>query len=192
MECSFKIVMEAKHEGGHYLKVKYDWLANDPNDHNLQKLDTGFFRDWNVLQIEGEEPKPPEPVVSLDPKAAAAAKKAPAPAGKADPKKAGGALEEITDNRPRTITLTKDFAAEAGGLGLKVNEDLAKRIAETFIKIDVFEVNRETQEETLKDSVTIDISCILYPATPNLEFSWTFDKLKLMQLHYLTFKIQSD
>ena len=188
MECSFKIVMEAKHEGGHYLKIKYDWLANDPNDATLQKIDSGFFRDWTVLQIEGEEPKPAEPVAAVDPKAAAA-KKAPAPAGKADPKKAGGALEEITDNRPRTVTITKDFATEAGGLGIKVNEELAKRIAETFIKIEVYDVNRETQEETLKDSVTVDISCILFPATPNLEFSWTFDKLKIMQLHYLTFKI---
>ena len=35
MECSFKILMEAKHEGGHYLKIKYDWLANDPNDATL-------------------------------------------------------------------------------------------------------------------------------------------------------------
>ena len=127
-------------------------------------------------------------MAAVDPKAAAA-KKAPAPAGKADPKKPGGALEEITDNRPRTVTITKDFATEAGGLGIKVNEELAKRIAETFIKIEVYDVNRETQEETLKDSVTVDISCILFPATPNLEFSWTFDKLKIMQLHYLTFKI---
>lgn len=50
----------------------------------------------------------------MDPKGGA--KKPPAPAAKPDPKKgATGALEEITDNRPRTITLTKDFAAEAGG-----------------------------------------------------------------------------
>ena len=142
MECSFKIVMEAKHEGGHYLKIKYDWLSNDPNDVNLQQIDSGFFRDWTVLQIEGEEPKPAEPVAPVDPKAAA--KKPPAPAGKADPKKPGGALEEITDNRPRIITLTKDFAGEAGGLGLKINEDLAKRIADTLLKIEVYDVNRET------------------------------------------------
>jgi len=25
----FKIVMEAKHEGGHYLKVRYEWLSAD-------------------------------------------------------------------------------------------------------------------------------------------------------------------
>ena len=130
-------------------------------------------------------------MAAVDPKAAAA-KKAPAPAGKPDPKKAGGALEEITDNRPRIISLTKDFAAEAGGLGLKINEDLAKRIADTLLKVEVYDVNRETQEETLKDSVTIDISSLLYPSTPNVEIAWTFDKLKIMQLHYLTFKIQSD
>lgn len=136
------------------------------------------MKDWTLLQIEGEEPKPPEPVVT-DPKAAA--KKPPAAPAKPDPKKGGGAaLEEITDNRPRTITLTKDFAAEAGGVGLKINEELAKRLSETSIKIEVIEVNRETQEESVKDTVMIDVSCLLYPNTPNLEFSWTFDKLKPM------------
>jgi hypothetical protein len=58
--------------------------------------------------------------------------------------------------------------------------------------VEVYDVNRETQEETLRDSVTIDISSLLYPATPNVEVAWTFDKLKIMQLHYLTVKIQSD
>ena len=135
--------MEAKHEGGHYLKVKYEWLAVNGEAIELQKHDSGFFRDWTLLQIEGEEPKPAEPVAPVDPKAAAA-KKAPAPA-KPDPKKGGapGALEEITDNRPRTITLTKDFAAEAGGAGLKINEEIAKKIVDSYIKVEVWEVNRE-------------------------------------------------
>ena len=26
-ECQFKIFLEAKHEGGHYFKVKYEWLS---------------------------------------------------------------------------------------------------------------------------------------------------------------------
>jgi hypothetical protein len=79
-------------------------------------------------------------------------------------------LEEITDNRPRTVTLTKDFAAEAGGVGLRINEEIAKRIADMAIKVEVIEVNRETQEETVRDGVSIDISCLLFPQTENLEF----------------------
>lgn len=142
-ECQFKILMEAKHEGGHYFKVKYEWIAVTGESIEMQKLDSGFFKDWNLLQIEGEEPKPLEPV-AVDPKAAAGAKKPPAPAAKPDPKKGGAALEEITDNRPRTVSLTKDFAAEAGGAGLRINEELAKKMAEMLIKIEVVEVNRET------------------------------------------------
>lgn len=108
--------MEAKHEGGHYLKVKYEWLSVNGDVIEMAKNDSGFFRDWTLLQIEGEEPKPAD-ATPVDPKAAAGAKKAPAAPAKPDPKKGGapGALEEITDNRPRTVTLTKDFAAEAGG-----------------------------------------------------------------------------
>ena len=81
------------------------------------KNDSGYFRDWTLIQIEGEEPKPAESAAPIDPKAAAAAKKPPPAQAKPDPKKGGapGALEEITDNRPRTISLSKDFAAEAGG-----------------------------------------------------------------------------
>lgn len=136
--------MEAKHEGGHYFKVKYEWFNQDTTQADLVKNDSGFLKDWTLLQIEGEEPKPAESAALVDPKAAAA-KKAPAPAAKPDPKKGGGtALEEITDNRPRTITLTKDFAADAGGAGIKINEDMAKRIAETSMKIEIIEVNRET------------------------------------------------
>lgn len=180
--------MEAKHEGGHYFKIKYEWL----NSESIEKHDSGYLKDWTLLQIEGEEPKPAESAAPIDPKAAAA-KKAPPPAAKPDPKKGGTtALEEITDNRPRIISLTKDFATEAGGVGLKINEEMAKRISETVIKIDVIEVNRETLEESVKDHVLIDISCLLYPTTPGIEFSWTFDKLKPMQLHYLNVKITSD
>ncbi len=184
--------MEAKHEGGHYLKVKYEWLALNGEAIELQKLDSGFFRDWNLIQIEGEEPKPAEPVAAVDPKAAA--KKPAAAPGKPDPKKGGapGALEEITDNRPRIISYTKDFAAEAGGAGLRINDEMAKKIADSYIKVEVIEVNRETQEESLRDSVSIDISCLLFPSIPNVEFQWAFDKLKPMSLHYLNFKITSD
>ena len=156
--------MEAKHEGGHYLKVKYEWLAVNGDTIDFSKNDTGFFRDWTLVQIEGEEPKPAEAAPVADPKAAA--KKAPAAPAKPDPKKGGapGALEEITDNRPRIITFVKDFAAEAGGAGVRINEEFAKKVADSYIKVDVIEVNRETQEESVRDSVSIDISCLLFPS----------------------------
>jgi hypothetical protein len=54
--------MEAKHEGGHYFKVKYEWIAVTGETIELQKLDSGFFKEWTLLQIEGEEPKAAEPV----------------------------------------------------------------------------------------------------------------------------------
>ena len=50
-----------------------------------------------------------------------------------------------------------------GGNGLKITEDVAKRFAETYMKIEVIEVNRETQEESLRDTVKLDLSCLLYP-----------------------------
>lgn len=72
--CEIKILMEAKHEAGHYLKVKYDWIsvtqgAEGP-EISFPQIDTGYFRDWNLVQIEGEEPVVQEEV---DPKAKAAA-----------------------------------------------------------------------------------------------------------------------
>ncbi len=54
--------MEAKHEGGHYFKVKYEWITVTGETIELQKLDSGFFKEWTLLQIEGEEPKAAEPV----------------------------------------------------------------------------------------------------------------------------------
>ena len=95
-ECQFRVQFDAKHEGGHYFKLKFDWLQPTQDRIDLQLFDTGFFRDWTLVQIEGEEPKPPEVEAPVK---GAPAKKPPA-AAKPDPKK-GGALEEITDNRPR-------------------------------------------------------------------------------------------
>jgi hypothetical protein len=75
-----------------------------------------------------------------------------------------------------------------GGNGLKITEEVAKKFADSYMKIDVIEVNRETQEESLRDSVKLDISCLLYPRS-KLDFNWMFDKLKPMQLHYLSVTI---
>jgi hypothetical protein len=58
------------------------------------------MKDWTLIQIEGEEPIPQTPPEE-EKKDAKAAKKAPPP--KAADKKPAGALEEITDNRPREM-----------------------------------------------------------------------------------------
>ena len=52
--------MEVKHEAGHYIKVKYDWITVQGEQIDFIKNETGFFRDWNLIKIEGEEPKPVE------------------------------------------------------------------------------------------------------------------------------------
>jgi hypothetical protein len=48
-----------KHEGGHNLKVKYDWFK--PESGSAEKLafyevDSGFLKEWTLIQIEGEDP----------------------------------------------------------------------------------------------------------------------------------------
>lgn len=53
--CNFKIEFEVKHEVGHYLKVKFDWIHIDPatSEINFPQIDTGFLKEWTLLQIEG-------------------------------------------------------------------------------------------------------------------------------------------
>ena len=185
--CDFKILMEVNHEAGHYLKVKYDWInvaqGAEAKEITFPEIDTGYFRDWNLVQIEGEEPVSHE---ELDPKAkAAAAKKAP-PAAKNQSK-----LEDITDNRPRIINYERDCAAENNGVGLDVTEEIAVKFQEAVLNIQIFDTNKETLEETLIDSTQIDLSCLLFQ-NGALDMQWKFDKMKPIQLNSLTVKIQSE
>ena len=109
-----------------------------------------MLKDWNLLQIEGEEPVVQEEVDPAAKKAAAGKKAA------VDPKKgaAAGKLEDITDNRPRTINYERDFAAENNGVGLEVTEEVAIRMADAILNLQVFEVNKEnTTEETLIETI---------------------------------------
>lgn len=96
------MTFDAKHEGGHYFKVKYDWFnaqaaTADGQIIETTQNDSGFLKDWTLVQIEGEEPV--EAVVE-DPNA----KGKKAPPAKGAPKGGSTALEEITDNRPRIIS----------------------------------------------------------------------------------------
>ena len=101
-DIHFKIQFDCKHEGGHYFKVKYNWINTvSPTEFGAVDEETTHMKDWNLVQIEGEE-KVDEVVEEavadkkVDPKA-----KKGAPAKGATQAKVGGALEEITDNRPR-------------------------------------------------------------------------------------------
>ena len=140
---NFKITLDCKHEGGHYFKVKFDWFdAKPPTTDGVAQVvdtvntDTGFLKDWNLIQIEGEEPV--EAAVE-DPKAKG---KAPPAKGKGADK---GALEDITDNRPRIINFEKKFGVEAeGGQVVKITEDLAKYFEGFMMPITIWQVDRET------------------------------------------------
>lgn len=124
---------------------------------NFPVHDTGFLKDWNLYQIEGEEPIVQEEV---DPKAKAAAKKP------SDAKKGGASkLEEVADNRPRTVNYERDFAAEANGIGLEITEEVAIKFSEAVLNLQVFETNTETQEEALIETIQIDLSCLLFQET---------------------------
>jgi hypothetical protein len=74
----------------------------------------------------------------------------------------GGAttLEEITDNRPREIQYIKNFAEEGGPI--KFNEDIAKYFENFMLVVDIYSVDRETQEETKKESYELDLSPFLF------------------------------
>ena len=100
-------------------------------------------------------------------------------------------MPEITDNRPRTINYKKDFAEENAGVGLTVNEEIAVKFSNSFLTIELYETHRETLEETLLDTINLDISCMLYPETP-VEFRARFDKLKPEALDYLDLHIYSN
>ena len=152
--------MEVMHEAGHFLKIKYDWISVAQGDSEITfpEIDAGMLKDWNLLQIEGEEPIVQEEVDPAAKKAAAGKKPA------ADPKKgAASKLEDINDNRPRTINYERDCALENNGVGLEVTEDVAIRMADAIMNLQVFEVNKEnTAEETLIETIQLDLSCLLY------------------------------
>lgn len=95
----------------------------------MKETDSPQLKDWTLLQVEGEDPVPVEPVV-VDPKAAG--KKAPEkPKGKA-------VVEEIIDNRPRTIQMKRDFAAE-NGEGFKFTEPVAVKFSKTIMNVSILE-----------------------------------------------------
>lgn len=50
--------------------------------------------------------------------------------------------------------------------------------------MEIYEVHRETLEETLQESIDLDISSLLYPNS-EVDFQWRFDRMKTMSIDYL-------
>ena len=174
-DVNFKLTLDCKHEGGHYFKVKCDWFqagppAADGAQQQIYKqvIDSGFLKEWTLIQIEGEEAV--EAVVE-DAKAPAKGK---APPAKGAPK-GGGALEEITDNRPMEKQFIKNFGEESGAV--KVTEDLARYFENFLLNVSIWQVDRETQEETWKEAYDLDMSPLLFETKTDAEINWKFDKL---------------
>jgi hypothetical protein len=71
-------------------------------------------------------------------------------------------MEEITDNRPRQVDFVNDFA-ENGISPLRVNEAVAEKFTTAYLNVKIMKTNRETMEETEEETISIDISCLLYP-----------------------------
>jgi len=119
--------------------------------------------------------------------------KAPAK-GKAAPAKGaakgGGALEEITDNRPREIQFLKNFGEEAGPV--KVTEDLARYFENFLLNVSIWQVDRETQEETWKEAYDLDMSPLLFETKTDAEINWKFDKLATVEFLYLNITVSMD
>ena len=52
-------------------------------------------------------------------------------------------------------------------------------------------MNKETLEETLIETLSFDISCLLFPSDTVL-FNWNFDRMKSNQILFLNVCIKSD
>ena len=143
------------------MRVKYDWFseAKDQSKGALDwtEQDAAQFRDWNTLEIEGEDPIPQEAPVEEAPK--------PAAKGKAPAKGAKVVQEEIVDNRPRTQQYKKDWMADAGA-GMRFSEQVAQGFEHAVLQLRIY-----SADDKLAETIKIDLSFLLFPNTNNQEVS---------------------
>jgi hypothetical protein len=66
-------------------------------------------------------------------------------------------MEEITDNRPRTVNYVFDFA-EQGLPALKVSQEIAEKFTQSNMDIQIIRCDRVSGEETVEETIKIDIS----------------------------------
>jgi len=105
-------------------------MQPNPEDFDMNFVETPFFKEWTVLQIEGEDPIPVE--TAIDSKISPAKKPVAKPNSKT-------AIEEVIDNRPRIIQLRKDVAEENGGLGFRFTDKVAIKFSKIAMNIQIIE-----------------------------------------------------
>lgn len=91
-------------------------------------------------------------------------------------------MEEIIDNRPRTIQLKRDVAAENGEQGFRFTEPVANKFKSNFLTVKVIE-NEQSVEQ-----IKINLSEMLWPQQGKT-FIWHFDRMKTLAIHFLEIKI---
>ena len=101
-------------------------------------MDTGYLKDWTLVQIEGEQRQETDTPKAEDTSKDAKGK------GKAPPPKGGEkkvALEEITDDRPREIRFEKELGE---GLPMKITEEVGRYFETYLMKMEVYKLDKET------------------------------------------------
>lgn len=98
-----------------------------------------------------------------------------------------GGMEEIDDPVPTVVSYTKSFEEDP----YSVTEDFAKAWSQMVMKIEIYEYNRETSEDDLKDTIEVDLSYFLFPQSP-IDDQWEFENIKVYSVNYLKLKITTD
>lgn len=167
--CAFNLKWEAYHEGGHTFKIKRNWINVESLE--FEEVTSEQFKDWELIKKEGEE----APVEEEEPEPEKGGKKAKGGAKKAP-------VEELDDN-PRIIAWTEDIGTEEAKLTM--TEDYIKKLAaEGYMKVQLIEINPETNEEEEVDEVQIDLTCLLFPKVGKT-YEWSFEHLKTPKINHL-------
>ena len=156
-------------------------------------IDTGFLKDWTLVQVEGETPgaEDSQELSGSPSKGMPAGWKAsgqPANKKKPEPKKGAkntAALEEITDNRPRFIAYEYDVVEANNGVGLEVTEDIAIKFASAKLNLAIYEVDRESPDnEMLRETISIDLSSMLFEQN-NIDVSQINGYKRISKLYFI-------
>lgn len=145
-DCTFKLNLEVKHEGGHNYRIKYDWFQANGEDLAFFEVDAGLLSSWQLLQIEGELPEtiPDQTVVTK-----------PGDKNNKDLKKKD--VEQVTDNRPRRVS--HNIRPDQADLSIKVSEELAYSFQNAFFNLRIYE------QDKLVETIHLDISWLLFDDT---------------------------
>lgn len=167
-DVNFVIQIELKQEAGHNLRIKYDWMLPVGESYESKETETPVFKEWTLLQIEGEEPVPKEEAI-------------PSPAKKGAPPAKGKQVEEVTDNRPRTIQYKRDIMEETGS-AVKFTEQIASKFVSQYLTVEIMEGDKTIEK------FFISLSEMIWPESENV-FKWKFNKMHTMAIHWIEIKI---